>query len=179
MDCEIKPDIASLKGRTRSRRRWRMVRLAGGLVLGALLVLSRLVSQAEAPESKSPRMTCGTCPSGYATTGVTSEPTICKEGDPTLVQCQPLGANLMAVCGSCPEGYAQIGSSNVPARCGNAEGGLMTQCQLQKLETTLPDPTQGGLRCPPNCAGQMPTPGQGAIPPPPKFLPPPKEQKSE
>ncbi len=178
MDYEIKLDMARLKGRTRSRRRGRMVRMAGSLLCITLLLPAHMLSHAEDQEPKSNRMTCGSCPSGYATTGVTSEPSICKDGDPTLVQCQPLGANLMAVCGSCPEGYAQVGSSNVPARCGNAQGGLMTQCQLQKLETTLPDPSfQGGVRCPPNCAGQMPTPGQGNLPPPPKMMPAPEEKK--
>jgi hypothetical protein len=179
MDTKITVDMVRLKSRARTRRRGRFGQVAGSLLCATLLVLAPTAAHAEDPEPKTNRMTCGSCPSGYATTGVTSEPSICKDGDPTLVQCQPLGANLMAVCGSCPEGYVQIGSSNVPARCGNAGGGLMTQCQLQKLESTLPDPTQGGLRCPPNCAGQMPTPGQGALPPPPKFPPSPKEQKSE
>ena len=47
----------------------------------------------EAGEQKSIRMTCGTCPDGYATTGTTQAPSVCKDGDPTLVQCVPLGAN--------------------------------------------------------------------------------------
>ena len=51
----------------------------------------------EQAEPKSIRMTCGTCPDGYATTGVTQSPEICKEGDPTLVQCVPLGANMLGV----------------------------------------------------------------------------------
>jgi hypothetical protein len=122
-------------------------------------------------------MRCGSCPEGYAVTGVTTEPSICKEGDPTLVQCVPLGTNLIAVCGTCPDGYVQIGGSSVPARCGSAEGGRMSQCQLQKLESHLPDPSKGGVTCPPNCAGPMPTPGQGALPPPTKYLPPPPETK--
>jgi hypothetical protein len=125
-------------------------------------------------QPKSTRMTCGTCPSGYAKTGVTAAPEICKEGDPVLVECVPIGTmNLMAVCGSCPEGYRQVGGSNVPVRCGNEDGGRMSQCQLEKLENTLPDPTQGGRFCPPNCSGSFPTPGQGAMPPPPKNAPPP------
>jgi len=177
MHCNTTADTGSLKDRTHARERARLAHWTVGLLCATLLVLSPMVSQAE--ESKSTRMTCGSCPEGYATTGVTSEPSICKDGDPTLVQCQPLGANLMAVCGSCPEGYAQVGSSNVPARCGSAGGGLMSQCQLQKLETTLPDPTQGGLRCPPNCAGQMPTPGQGNIPHPPKMAPAPAPAPEE
>lgn len=129
----------------------------------------------EASEPKNPRMTCGSCPSGYATTGVTSDPKICPDGDPTLVQCVPLGANILSVCGSCPEGYVQVGSSSVPVRCGHVDGGLLSQCQLQKMESTLPDPTQGGLICPPNC-GTTPPPGHGAIPPPPKFRPAPEKK---
>lgn len=150
----------------------------GSLVLVCLLALPQATFPADSSEPKSTRMTCGTCPSGYATTGVTSAPGICKEGDPTLVECVPLGTmNLLAVCGSCPEGYVQIGTSSVPARCGNAEGGRMSQCQLETLERRMPDPNQGGRFCPPDCAGQLPTPGQGALPPPPKYRPPPPEQK--
>lgn len=148
------------------------------MVLLLCIAYSPTMSLAEeASEPKSTRMTCGTCPSGYATTGVTADPNICKDGDPTVVQCVPLGANILSVCGSCPEGYVQVGSSSVPARCGNADGGLLSQCQLEKMESNLPDPTQGGLICPPNC-GTTPTPGQGAIPPPPKFRPAP-EKKTE
>ena len=65
----------------------------------------------DADQPKSIRMICGTCPDGYATTGVTQSTEICKEGDPTLVECVPIGANMLAVCGSCPEGYAEIGGS--------------------------------------------------------------------
>ena len=122
----------------------------------------------ESAEPKSIRMTCGTCPEGYATTGVTQSPEICKEGDPTLVQCVPLGANMLAVCGSCPEGYVEIGGSSVPARCGGKEGGRLTQCQLRKMEPNLPDPAQGMRTCPPDC-GSTAKPGQGALPPPPKY----------
>ncbi|HEV8539557.1 MAG TPA: hypothetical protein VGQ60_00195 [Nitrospiraceae bacterium] len=132
----------------------------------------------DTPQPKSTRMTCGTCPEGYAKTGVTVEASICPEDDHMLVECVPLGTmNLMAVCGSCPDGYRQIGSSSVPVRCGNVEGGLMSQCQLEKLENTMPDPNRGGVFCPPNCAGQMPAPGQGTLDKPKKFLPPPKETK--
>jgi hypothetical protein len=122
----------------------------------------------ETSEHKSIRMTCGTCPDGYATTGVTQSAEICKEGDPTLVQCVPLGANMLAVCGSCPEGYAEIGGSSVPARCGSRDGGRLTQCQLRKMELNLPDPTQGYKTCPPDC-GSAATPGEGTLPPPPKY----------
>ena len=132
--------------------------------------------QAEEPnEPKSIRKTCGTCPEGYATTGVTEAKEICKDSDPTLVQCVPLGVNLLSVCGSCPDGYREIGNSNVPARCGNREGGRLTQCQLEKLELNLPDPTQGGKICPPDCGGTA-TPGQGTLPPPPKYLPTPEKK---
>ncbi len=117
---------------------------------------------------KSIRKMCGTCPEGYATTGVTDAPDICKEGDPTLVQCVPLGANMLAVCGACPEGYAEIGGSSVPARCGNKDRGRLTQCQLRNMELSLPDPSQGMTTCPPDC-GSTGTPGQGALPPPPKY----------
>lgn len=122
----------------------------------------------ELAQPKSIRKTCGTCPDGYAITGVTEAPEICKEGDPTLVQCVPLGANMLAVCGSCPEGYNAIGGSSVPARCGNKDGGRMSQCQLQKMEQNLPDPAQGYKTCPPDC-GNTGTPGQGALPPPPNY----------
>jgi hypothetical protein len=124
-------------------------------------------------EPKSVRKTCGKCPEGYVTTTVTEAPQICKDGDPTLVQCVPLGANLLAVCGSCPDGYREIGNSSVPARCGNQDGGRLSQCQLEKMESNLPDPMQGGRFCPPDC-GSTATPGQGAIPPPPKYLPTPE-----
>ncbi len=122
----------------------------------------------EATEPKSNRMVCGTCPEGYATTGVTQSSEICKEGDPTLVQCVPLGANMLGVCGSCPDGYAEIGSSSVPARCGTQDGGRLAQCQLKKMEHSFPDSTQGYKRCPPDC-GSTAQPGQGTQPPPPKY----------
>jgi len=146
-----------------------------GLALVGVLCGSPAVvwSADEAPaEPKSIRKTCGKCPDGYATTGVTQSPENCKEGDATLVQCVPLGANMLAVCGSCPEGYHEIGSSSVPARCGSQDGGRLSQCQLERMELHLPDPTQGGKVCPPDC-GSMPAPGQGALPPPPKHAPPP------
>lgn len=121
-----------------------------------------------APKPKSIRMTCGKCSDGYATTGVTQSPEICKDGDPTLVECVPLGVNMLGVCGSCPEGYAEIGSSSVPARCGSIEDGRLSQCQLRHMETNLPDPNQGYKTCPPDC-GSTARPGQGALPSPPKY----------
>lgn len=130
-----------------------------------------LGTMAEEPsQPKSIRMTCGTCPDGYVTTGVTQSPQVCKDGDPTLVQCVPIGANLLPVCGSCPDGYHEIGSSSVPSRCGSKDGGRLAQCQLQKMEQSLPDPTQGLNKCPPDC-GATGMPGQGALPPPPKYQP--------
>ena len=126
-------------------------------------------------EPKSIRKTCGKCPDGYAVTGVTQSPEICKDGDATLVQCVPLGVNMLPVCGSCPDGYREIGSSSVPARCGTQEGGRLSQCQLERMDLNLPDPTQGRKVCPPDC-GSMPTPGQGALPPPPKYVPEPEKK---
>ena len=145
-------------------------------LLALLFVVGAMPVQAqEAGEPKSIRKTCGQCPDGYATTGVTESREICKDGDPTLVQCVPLGANLLSVCGSCPEGYREVGSSSVPARCGGKDGGRLTQCQLEKMESNLPDPTQGLKTCPPDC-GSTATPGQGALPPPPKYLPTPEKK---
>jgi hypothetical protein len=138
------------------------------LVAGSLLGLPFAGWAQDAGEQKSIRMTCGTCPDGYATTGTTQAPSVCKDGDPTLVQCVPLGANMLPVCGSCPEGYVEIGSSSVPSRCGTKDGGRLSQCQLQKMEQNLPDPTQGIKTCPPDC-GSVGIPGQGALPPVPRF----------
>ena len=160
---------------TRSNQRMVQTFLLVGLVLSLLGLFTLPVQAEESSEPKSLRKTCGTCPEGYATTGVTESKEICKDGDPTLVQCVPLGANLLPVCGSCPEGYREIGNSNVPARCGNRDGGRLTQCQLEKMEMNLPDPTQGGKICPPDC-GNTATPGQGALPPPPKYLPTPEKK---
>ncbi len=137
--------------------------------IGCGLTLFPYTSLAQdASEPKSIRMTCGTCPDGYATTGVTQSAEICKDGDPTLVQCVPLGANMLGVCGACPEGYAEVGTSSVPARCGTKEGGRLTQCQLRKMESNFPDASQGYKTCPPDC-GSAAQPGQGALSPPPKY----------
>ncbi|NGZ10173.1 MAG: hypothetical protein CV088_12430 [Nitrospira sp. LK70] len=144
--------------------------LAYGISIGAVLSVtfpSWSLAQ-QTTETKSIRMTCGACPDGYATTGVTQSVEICKDDDPTLVQCVPLGANMLGVCGSCPEGYAEIGSSSVPARCGSKDGGRLTQCQLKTMEQNFPDSTQGYKRCPPDC-GSTAQPGQGTLPPPPKY----------
>lgn len=160
---------------TRSIQRIARIRWSVGLMALLLVVGAIPVQAEESSEPKSIRKTCGQCPDGYATTGVTESKEICKDGDPTLVQCAPLGANLLSVCGSCPEGYREIGNSNVPARCGNKDGGRLTQCQLERMESNLPDPTKGGLNCPPDC-GSTATPGQGALPPPPKYLPTPEKK---
>ncbi|HSL06030.1 MAG TPA: hypothetical protein VK901_21140 [Nitrospiraceae bacterium] len=146
-----------------------------GPVVLVLVVGAMPVQAEESGEPKSIHKTCGKCPDGYATTGVTESKEICKDGDPTLVQCAPLGANLLSICGSCPEGYREIGNSSVPARCGNQDGGRLAQCQLEKMESNLPDPTQGLKACPPDC-GSTGTPGQGALPPPPKYLPTPEKK---
>jgi hypothetical protein len=141
--------------------------------MGVALVFGIFPTWGIAEDAAAPKKTgliCGTCPEGYATTGVTQSPEICKDGDPTLVQCVPVGANMLAVCGSCPEGYVEVGASSVPARCGNKDGGRLTQCQLQKMEQNSPDPTQGYRTCPPDC-GNTGVPGQGAAPPPPKYQP--------
>jgi hypothetical protein len=145
-----------------------------GLMLFLLAGLSFAAEPASRPDNM---MTCGVCPPGYAKTGVTSDPKICKDGDPTLVQCVKVGANILSVCGLCPDGYQELGSSSVPARCGSADGGRMTQCQLPKLEGGVMGSGQGGVFCPPNCAGPMPTPGQGALEPPPKVRSLPEDSK--
>lgn len=126
-------------------------------------------------EPRTIRKTCGVCPEGYATTGVTNAPEFCKDGETTLVQCVPLGGNMLSVCGTCPEGYSEIGHSNVPSRCGEKDGGLMSQCQSTQMGSSMPDPTQGGMKCPPDC-GSTAAPGQGAATPPPKFRPSPEHK---
>ncbi|MBS0150168.1 MAG: hypothetical protein JSR31_04450 [Nitrospira sp.] len=131
------------------------------------LLLSESLAE-ESSEPKSIRMTCGKCPDGYATTGVTESQEICKDSDGVLVQCVPLGANMLGVCGVCPDGYAEVGSSSLPARCGNDGGGRLTQCQLKRMESHFPDSTQGYKSCPPDC-GSAAQPGHGALPPPPKY----------
>lgn len=119
-----------------------------------------------------PRLHCGKCPEGFVKTAVAAPRSglalgadfdmaeMCKgmyqSEDTTVVECKPIGKqNQMPVCGTCPEGYREIGRSLLPALCGNEDGGLRTQCQLPKMEGGMPDPTQGGRRCPPDC-------GQGA-----------------
>lgn len=154
-------------------RRW----VLAGMVAAWLATPPGAPLAADAPSYPPNMMTCGVCPDGYAKTGTTTDPRICKEGDPTLVECVRVGANILAVCGVCPEGYLQIGSSSVPARCGAGDGGRMSQCQLSKMEGGVMGPGQGGVFCPPNCAGPTPTPGQGALLPPPKVRSLPEDKK--
>ena len=148
-------------------------RFGAGTAVWALMVFATagsLQAADEVEEPKSIRKMCGACPDGYATTAVTNAPELCKAGESTLVQCVPLGGNMLSVCGACPDGYSEVGRSNVPARCGSKDGGLMSQCQAQQMGSSLPDPTQGGVKCPPDC-GSTAMPGQGAVAPPPKFRP--------
>jgi hypothetical protein len=136
---------------------------------------------------KAPLMTCGKCPEGYVKTAVAAPESgsapganfnatmdLCKgtlrSEDATLVECKPIGfQDQMPVCGTCPEGYREVGRTLLPALCGNEDGGLRTQCQVPNMQGGLPDPTQGGRKCPPDCVGNLPTPGQGTLPPPPKI----------
>ncbi len=55
----------------------------------------------------------------------------------------------------------------------------MSQCQLETFENRLPDPPQWGRFRPPHCAGTMPTPGQGAMQSPSKYVPAPKDAAKE
>ena len=134
-------------------------RIVSGVALVSLLFGPSLgLSQEGEPEKpKTPRMTCGKCEEGYATTGRTTDGKICPDDEHVLVECKPIGSqNQMPVCGSCPQGYIEVGRSLLPALCGNEDGGLRTQCQLPKMEGGMPDPLQGGRRCPPDCAGNLP-----------------------
>jgi hypothetical protein len=129
-----------------------LIRIVGIVTLAWLPFLPALAQEEAPAKPKTPRMTCGKCEEGYVTTGRTTDANICKEDDHTLVSCAPAGMQAqMQVCGSCPEGYLEMGRSQVPALCGNVDGGLRTQCQLPKMEGGMPDPTQGGRRCPPDC----------------------------
>jgi hypothetical protein len=102
--------------------------------------------------------TCGSCPSGYATTGIVKDAVTCPDYEHQLVQCAPIGMNQLMVCGECPEGYLSIGSAPASTRCGAPPGGKLSQCQLQKLEP-------GGVQCPPNCAADRPPPMTKGQPP--------------
>ena len=135
-----------------------------------------------------PLLTCGKCPEGYVKTAVAVPRQGLEIGanfntaigcekffndkDSVVVECKPIGKqNQMPVCGTCPEGYREIGRSLLPALCGNEDGGLRTQCQRPKMEGGMPDPTQGGRKCPPDCVGNLNTPGQGNFPPHPQKVP--------
>jgi len=154
-----------------------LLRIVGGVALVSLLFLPSLgLAQEDAPaKPKTSRMTCGKCEEGYVTTGRTTDAKSCPDDDHTLVECVPPGRGQMSVCGSCPQGYNEVGRSSVPSLCGSEDGGLRTQCQLPKIEGGMPDPTQGGKRCPPDCDGNLPSglPPEsidrpGKLPPPPK-----------
>jgi hypothetical protein len=153
------------------------------ILIGALFLAAQClggafeIAGAESGGPKGNKMTCNKCPDGYAVTGTTTDAKVCPEGDHMVVQCGPLGANILSVCGSCPDGYTEVGSSSLPSRCGSLDGGRASQCQLKTMETNLPDPSQGGVVCPPNC-GSSGTPGEGNQPMPPKYRPAP-EKKAE
>lgn len=134
-----------------------------------------------------PMLHCGKCPEGFVKTAVAAPRSglsigadfdmaeMCKgmykTEETTVVECKPIGKqNQMPVCGTCPPGYREIGRSLLPALCGNEDGGLRTQCQLPEMQGGMPDPTMGGKKCPPDCVGNLPAPGQGNSPPhPPKY----------
>lgn len=112
-----------------------------------LLPSAILVGGAGAEEGQPPNKifrTCGACPAGFATTGISVDAVTCPDDDHQLVQCIPLGVTMLSVCGDCPEGYHSVGSSNMPSRCGKTNDGRLSQCQAEKAEA-------GGVRCPPNC----------------------------
>lgn len=143
------------------------------LFLLIALVVSPTLTAAEDKEvPKIRQLRCGSCPEGFATTAITNDPVTCKDGDPTLVQCVPLGGNLLSVCGECPDGYVKVGGTMVPSQC-DRDGGAMSRCQRQQMEFTNPDPAHGGRHCPPDCAGEFPS-GQSGGGPVPQTLPPPK-----
>lgn len=167
-----------VNGKRMPVERCAIIGMAMLLLLGAFPSVSFADAGESAGQKKSIRKMCGTCPEGYATTGVTEAQEICKDGDPTLVQCVPLGVNMLAVCGLCPDGYTEIGSSSLPGRCGSKDGGRLTQCQLTEMDTNLPDPNEGMTTCPPDC-GSTGTPGQGAVPPPPKYQMVPGQQSAQ
>ena len=76
-----------------SSRAWTRHRRVGGAIIMGIVLLTLFplpLLAEESSEPKSTRMTCGSCPDGYAMTGTTSDAKICKDGDPTLVQCVPL-----------------------------------------------------------------------------------------
>lgn len=64
--------------------------------------LTTLAGEPEVPKIR--QLRCGSCPDGFATTAVTNDPTTCKDGDPTLVQCAPLGEICSRYVGIVPRG---------------------------------------------------------------------------
>lgn len=137
---------------------------SGRQALGLLLALVMSgIAQADPPPLPEGNLSvCGACPGGYAQVGSTKDPA--QYGDQPLAHCVPPGAPALSVCGACPEGYNQVGISVQPARCGK-ESPTVSQCQLQKLEGGVAGPGQGGVFCPPNCAGTLGTPGTSTPPP--------------
>ena len=157
---------------------------------GALVPHETIVDEKDKDkeEPNIPMLTCGKCPEGYVKTAVAVPRQGLEIGanfntaigcekffndkDSVVSECKPIGKqNQMPVCGTCPEGYREVGRSLLPALCGNEDGGLRTQCQRPNMEGGMPDPTQGGRRCPPECVGNLPTPGQGNSPPHPPKVP--------
>ena len=151
-------------------RQFTVIGLAAVVLVAGFFEVSAWAEEKEEPKIR--QLRCGSCPAGFATTAVTSDPKTCPDGDGTLVQCVPLGGNLLSVCGECPDGYDKVGGTMVPTQCAR-DGGAMSRCQLQHMDSGTPNPSQGGRFCPPDCAGQFPTPGQGAMPIPGQTLPPP------
>ena len=147
------------------------------------LILIGLLQPALAPvawagdasaEPKSIRKTCGKCPDGYATTGVTEAPELCKDGDPTLdAVCSPgcehaAGLRILS---------RRVSRSRAVHPCrlvveAKTEDGFRN-ANWRKWNEHLPDPAKGGKICPPDC-GSTPPPGRGALPPPPKYVPAPE-----
>ncbi|MFO0774874.1 MAG: hypothetical protein U0172_09435 [Nitrospiraceae bacterium] len=129
----------------RTNRAKEMRRIANVALMSAALVAvtsACLPSSLWAAEQEVPKvrqLRCGSCPDGFATTAITNDPVNCKDGDPTLVQCAPLGNALLTVCGECPDGYDKVGSSNNPSQC-NKDGGAMSRCQSRNLGTTSGQP---------------------------------------
>ena len=130
---------------TLTRGSWK-VWIKVGLCIGGFLALLNVSQSGWADSHEKPRgnhMVCGSCPEGYARTGVTTAPSVCQDDDPTLVQCVPLGASRLTVCGECPSGYSRVGSSSVPSQCGDEDGGLVSQCQLEGGQGGLSDSQEG------------------------------------
>jgi hypothetical protein len=170
MRQDTRPAITHVSDKVGRRRMLFGWILVGGFIVLLLMISApSLVYLEEPPLPQGNVSICGSCPSGYALFSVSADPAQCGT-DQTLAHCIPLGAPLLSVCGACPEGYVRVGISYQPARCGNAEAGNMSQCQLQNLQGGIMGSGQGGVFCPPDCAGPMASPGTKT--PPPVFCPP-------